>query len=217
MNVLFIGNSYTYYNDLDRLFEALCRENHKDVTTFRVTSGGRKMIQYKDPADPMTQQLLSTLQEQTFDVVFLQEQSLLPAIDYDAFLEGMRYVSGLLLAKKPRLILYATWARKSGSEDLQTYGWTPEEMTQLLHCAYRKVATEIHATVSPVGLRFQTVTEAAPDIDLHNADMTHPSYAGSCLAALTHYKTLFGAYPENTASLSLSKKELDAFKVAVCQ
>ena len=51
MKILFIGNSYTYFNDMEKIFEALCRENEKDVEALRITGGGRKMIQYADPED----------------------------------------------------------------------------------------------------------------------------------------------------------------------
>ncbi len=34
MKVLFIGNSYTYFNDMPKLFENLSRENGKDVQVF---------------------------------------------------------------------------------------------------------------------------------------------------------------------------------------
>ena len=56
MNILFIGNSYTYYNDLDVLFENLCRANGKEVHAYRITQGGRKLFQFKDENDPVTQE-----------------------------------------------------------------------------------------------------------------------------------------------------------------
>ena len=41
MNILFIGNSYTYYNDMPAIFQALARDNGKDVNTYAVTKGAR--------------------------------------------------------------------------------------------------------------------------------------------------------------------------------
>ena len=115
MNILFIGNSYTYFNDMDKLFEGICRENGHPVNAFRVTKGGRKMISYLDPEDPITQQLESILRERHYDVCFLQEQSLLPARDYDSFKTGMTHVKRMVGNQADRFILYATWARKAGS------------------------------------------------------------------------------------------------------
>lgn len=217
MNVLFIGNSYTYFNDMDKLFEGICRENGHPVNAFRVTKGGRKMISYLDPEDPLTQQLESILRERHYDVCFLQEQSLLPARDYDSFKTGMTHVKRMVGSQADRFILYATWARKAGSPDLVENGWTPEQMKDLLHKAYCKLGEELDMTVSPVGLSFWHVVCNYPNIELHRPDMSHSSYLGSCLAALTHYHTLFGEFPAKVSSLGLDETQLAAFKAAVCR
>lgn len=216
MNVLFIGNSYTYYNDLEKLFEALCRENGRQVHAFRVAEGGRKMIQYTCDTDPTTQQLKQILQARYYDAVFLQEQSLLPLLDFDAFAAGMQHVNELVKPCSAKRVLYATWARKAGSKDLITYGWKPETMTEDLDAAYRKVAQKLDAAVSPVGRAFRGAAELAPELELYASDLYHPSYLGSCLAALTHYHTLFGTFPEHTQSLSLEASVRSVFEAAVC-
>ncbi len=217
MNILLIGNSYTSRNDLAQLLEGLCRENGKQAQVFRVTQGGRKMFQYKDPEDPMTDHLTAVLQERQYDVVILQDQSLLPILNFDAFLEGMCYVGNLVQPHTARTILYATWARKAGNIDLETNGWTPESMTQMLASAYMKAADALGAEVSSVGVSFQKVVEMAPEIDLYDSDLYHPSYLGSCLAALTHYYTIFGEYPKHTESLLLDVSVRSAFQTAVCR
>lgn len=217
MNVLFVGNSYTHRNDLEKIFEALCRDNGKDVHAFRVTQGGRRMIQYKNSEDPITQQLNETLEARHYDTVFLQDHSLQPLLEVDSFLEGMQYVNQLVREKCEKVFLYATWARKAGNPDLSTYGWTPDTMTDDLDAAYRKVAEMLDAAVSPVGLSFRAAMKLAPELELYDPDLYHPAYEGSCLAALTHYHTLFGAFPENMQSLSLDAAVLSVFKEAVCR
>ena len=42
MNILFIGNSYTYYNNMPKMLEALAKENGKKLCVNAVTKGGRK-------------------------------------------------------------------------------------------------------------------------------------------------------------------------------
>ena len=215
MNVLFIGNSYTYFNDLEKLFEGLCRENGQNVTAYRVTKGGRRLDAYMDPEDPTTQQLEAMLRERHYDVCFLQEQSLLPATDYAAFLSGAIHVKRMVGKQADKFLLYATWARKLGSPDLEAHGWTREQMTELLHSSYCKAGLALDAAISPVGVNFWKVTCAHPDMELHHTDLTHPSYLGSCLSALTHYHTLFGQFPEKTGSLALTELQLNAFRNAV--
>lgn len=217
MNILFIGNSYTSRNDLEKLFEALCRENGFQVQAFRVSEGGRRMIRYTCDTDPVTQLLRQTLQARHYDAVFLQEQSLQPLLDFDAFAAGMQYVADLVKPHSSKLIAYATWARKAGSPDLAIHGWTPETMTADLDAAYRTVAQTVGAAVSSVGLSFRAAMELDPQLELYDPDLYHPSYLGSCLAALTHYHTLFGAFPGNIRSLCLDEPVRAVFEAAVCR
>ena len=216
MKVLFIGNSYTYYNEMPQLFEKLCRDNGKDVKVYSVTKGGRKLINYQDPEDPITQKIDQLLEGQRYDFCFIQEQSVLPAADPDLFFEGARFVVNKVKNHVSQFIMYATWGRKSGSETLAKHNWTTEEMNAQLLFSYRKVAESVGAKVSPVGSSFLKVTLSNPEINLHNPDFSHPSYHGSCLAALTHYYTLFEEFPCVTTSFDLSANEIFAFKNAVC-
>ena len=51
MNILMIGNSYTYYNDMPKILESLAIENGKDVRVDSVTKGGRKLYANLLPED----------------------------------------------------------------------------------------------------------------------------------------------------------------------
>ena len=89
MNVLFIGNSYTYYNDMPLLFEQLANSNNKNITVYSITKGSRKLESYTDSSDTVTTALDTLLSQQKFDVCFIQEQSILPASDYSRFIRGL--------------------------------------------------------------------------------------------------------------------------------
>jgi len=217
MNVLFIGNSYTFYNDMPLMVEALARSNGKDVSVRSITKGSRKLESYADPSDPTTQALDDLLARQSFDACFIQEQSHTPVTNYDGFLRGLECVTGKLKGRAEHLILYATWGRNAGNKMLTDYGWTTEHMAGLLSEAYQKAASHFGADVSPVGSNFLHVTQNHPEIPMYAEDCTHPSYQGSCLAALTHYRTLFGEFPERTDALNLTEEELAAFRAAVCR
>lgn len=217
MNVLFIGNSYTYYNDMPLLFERLANSNHKNVTVFSITQGGRQLESYTDTSDATTMALDALLERQTFDVCFIQEQSVMPASDYNRFIAGLDCVINKLVGRADRRILYATWGRKAGSPELAMHNWTTESMTQLLSNAYQKAAQLYGAEVSPVGINFLHITQRFPEINLYDDDLTHPSYRGSCLAALTHYYTLFTEFPSKTGVLSLGDSDLAAFRSAICR
>ena len=217
MNVLFIGNSYTYFSDMPRLFEKLAVSNQKNVTVRSITKGGRRLEQFADAADPVTAELDQLLAEEVFDVCFIQEQSVLPAVDFERFADGLGCVVGKVGSRAGKFILYATWGRKAGCDVLAEHGWTTESMTHILSDAYQKAAALYGAGVSQVGRNFLYITENHPQIDLYNKDLSHPSYLGSCLAALTHYHAVFNEFPARTEVLSLNDGEIAAFKAAVCR
>ena len=211
MKILFIGNSYTYYNDLPAILKALAEENGKAVEVFSVTKGGRKLFQYLDEVDEYSEKLDALLSEHEFDVTFLQEQSILPILDPNAFLDGARRICEKLAGRTKRVILYETWGRKEGSQTLTEHNWTREGMTRDLAASYASVASAIGAEVSHVGLAFYALNESHPEIDLHHSDLTHPSRVGSCLAAIEHYKTIFGEPPAKIDSLDLPAETAAVF------
>ena len=217
MNILFIGNSYTYFNNMPTLFSQLANSNGKAITVHSITKGGRRLEQYADSSDAVTIALDSLLSEETFDICFMQEQSVLPATNYDAFVVGLNCIVGKVKGKADRMILYATWGRQNGSPVLDEHNWTTETMNQALSDAYEKAAKLYGAQVSPAGNNFLYVTQNYPRINLYNEDHSHPSYLGSCLTALTHYYTVFREFPSKTEVLAVREDELSAFRDAVCR
>ncbi len=208
MNILFIGNSYTYFFDLPSLFADLCRANGHDVRVDSVTAGGRELHEcltefYSDlnTDDPLGKRISELLEEVEYDVLILQEQSCLPYHNPELFFAGAVGLSTIIGAW--RTILYATWGRMDGSEDLDYFGWTRLSMTKGLYDSYCHAAALVHGEVSPVGLCFAKAVETTPEIDLYDPDKSHPSYAGSCVAALCHYKTVFGEMPADLSALKL--------------
>lgn len=200
MKILFIGNSYTYFNDLPALFGALAKENGRDAAVSSVTCGGRQLWENTEKEDEYAARIRE-LAEKPWDAVFLQEHSLGPLLDYPLFAHGVKQLTALLEAD--RFILYQTWGRKTGSPTLKERGWTNRGMTEGLSKAYRRLGRELGLSVSPVGDAFYAVGQTHPEIDLYDQDLTHPSRAGSCLAALVHYRTLFGEPAKAYASLAL--------------
>lgn len=54
MKILFIGNSYTYFYDMPKLFEGLARANGKNVQVYSVTEGVRKLYSFARVAEHST-------------------------------------------------------------------------------------------------------------------------------------------------------------------
>ncbi len=206
MNILFIGNSYTYYNDLPTLVHGLANENGIDVDIDSLTVGGRRLYENLLPDDEKYAELLSLLAKKRYSVLVLQEQSYTPMTDYSAFKRG---VEGLIdLVEPEKTVLYATWGRKEGCPFLVERGLSSAEMTEKLGSAYGELAEIFGTYISRVGQCFAYISQNHPDIELYTEDMSHPSYYGSCVAALVHYKTIFGGLPEKTETLKLDGETL---------
>lgn len=214
MNILFIGNSYTYYNDLPALFESLANENEKNIHADSVTFGGARLHQFVEENE-YAEELNRLFANNIYEICVLQEQSILPVVNYGMFLDGVKKLNMKVGNMLTKFTLYETWGRKIGSATLEEYGWTNESMTKLLAEAYGNAAKEIGAEVAHVGLNFYKVYSTHPEIELYNEDKTHPSYKGSCLAALTLYKKIFSEMPGKTASLDIGDEEKRIFYEAI--
>ena len=209
MKILFVGNSYTYFNDMPKLLEQLMQANGHPAEVIWVTKGGRKLFQNLELEDETAEKLKAVADgSHHFDAVFLQEQSYLPVVDYELFAKGVRGTAELLRPYTDRFIMYQTWGRRDDHPLLAERGWTHEGMADDLADAYGRVAEEIGAAVSPVGRAFTRVYRSHPEIELYKEDRYHPSYIGSCLAAITHYEALLGEKPKVLSPLELSEEVL---------
>ena len=209
MKILFIGNSYTYFNDMPTLFSRLCGCNGKQAQVFSVTKGGRKLHENLDSADQTTRELDAVVQQNPMDVIILQEHSVLPITDFDRFSANIKSLMEKI--GPARYVLYQTWARKAGAEFLQEHKLTPRTMALRLQEAYTRAAQICDIDRAPVGQCFLEISETHPEIDLYDPDLTHPSYAGSCLSAMTHYRTIFGEMPADLSCFGLSKETKQIF------
>ena len=199
-SILFIGNSYTFFHDMPKaIFEPLAQAAGYRVKVSAVTKGGYTLKKYSDPQDEHGARVRAALEgagKGAWDMVILQEQSVLPAAEkQEDFFTAVRELTARIRALGASPALFATWGRKTGHELLAQYGWTNAEMTQRLADSYGTIGAELNVPVAHVGLAFYDVYQNHPEIELYDPDHTHPSYAGSYLAALTLLARLFGVDP----------------------
>ena len=178
-SVLFVGNSYTYYNQMPQnAFTELAKEAGYAVDVVSITQGGYYLCQFADPENPEGKRLREAVAGRHFDCAVIQEQSTNPIRDEAKFMAGVEAVKALISADK--FVLYATWGRNDGSPDLADLGITREEMAEKLNAAYHRAGERFGMAVAEVGKAFL----AHPDKDaLYDPDMTHPSALGSAVAA----------------------------------
>lgn len=195
-SVLFIGNSYTYYNSLWDVFQQLSGDAGYSFSVDQVTSGGYYLDQFTDLKDPYGKLLETKLAQAKYDYAFLQEQSRSPIMSYDRFEAGAAALCEKLAANGARAVLYETWGRKTGADGLIG---TNESMSRALAEAYERLGRELGLPVSPVGRVFYEIYTKHPKIELYNEDGSHPSAVGTYVAALCHFVTLTGEDPAGLA------------------
>ncbi len=186
MKVLFIGNSFTFVNDLPAMLEKL---SGGEITYGKVLRGGAYLKWYADPAHELGVQVREKAQEK-WDAVILQDQSFNPARDKDDCVNQTKILTALF--PETPVFMYQTWAYRDGSDKLKNTGLTYDEMKEKLYDAYNAAAEAVNGRRVPVGFGFAEVKRIAPEIDLYTEDSYHPSPAGTYLAACLFYMALTG-------------------------
>lgn len=218
LNILFIGNSYTYYNDMPTaLFRPIAQAAGYEVKVTALTEGGHHLWEFASEQDAQGAALRALLKStwMKYDIVVLQEQSNTPISNPARFYTGVRDLYELIKAHNANaeMVLYATWGYQTGHENLTKYGKTTQEMEMKLRAAYTAIGEELNIPVAYAGAGMTYALEHS-SVGLYNADRTHPSLAGSAIAAWTIFSTVFRVHPDTvdyagdiTPSVMASVKE----------
>lgn len=191
ISVLFIGNSYTQVNDLPNTTRQLTESLGKELTIGVKANGGYTFQNHCNDAQTFT-----AMHQENWDVVVLQAQSQEPAfpddqVDEQTIPPAIRLADSVYAINPcSNVLYYMTWGRENGDPQ-----WAPistfEGMNQRLYNAYMRMADSTDAMVSPVGAVWKYVRNQHPAIQLYSGDGSHPSLAGTYLAACTFYVSLF--------------------------
>lgn len=187
--ILFIGNSYTSRNQLPKLIAdlALALEPSVQVVHTSIVAGGASLRRHWNAG--LAQRSIAEAQ---WNYVVLQEQSTLPLKNPQRYHENVRLFADLIAKRGTRAALYLTWSRQ-GAPGAQ----------QELNAAIETIGAQVEALVVPVGRAWHAALRSCPDILLYTTDGSHPTLAGSYLAACVFVATLFGALP---ATMTLAER-----------
>ena len=196
-NILFIGNSYTHYNTMpENIFGPIMKAAGYNVFVKKVTKGGWYLIDSAKSTDEVGKQVDLAFKAMKYDFTILQEQSTCPASTPGKFYDGVRNLAEKVRANGSQPILYGTWGRKTGHSVLADNGWTNESMTWMISAAYEAMGAELGLRVAYAVLSFDDVyTNNSAGLNIYDDDKTHPSYAGSYLAAMTIFAKITGIDP----------------------
>lgn len=201
MKVLFIGNSYTYVNDLPKMVSEAAESVGVSIEVTSNVKGGGLLWERLDEENEMYLHLNELYENENFDIIVLQEQSFLPAKAKADFLTS---VSGLrkYFSKGEDFLFYQTWAYKDGTPKLEGTGISYNEMWERLRDAYHEAAEMSDGIVCPVGDAFAYAKENFPSLELYNPDGSHLIPIGTYLAACMFCSVLTGISPLSVATPS---------------
>lgn len=186
IKVLFIGNSYTYVNNLPSLLTQLAASTSKPKTleTQMLALGGATLKTHWD-----NENVLEVLKQGSWNYVILQEQSMLPLIEPETMYQYARLFDAEIKKARADTVFFLTWARQN----------TPEAQRNLTD-AYMKITRQLDAVVAPVGIAWQKAREEDSNISLYDADGSHPNVLGSYMAACVFYGILYNESPVGSTS-----------------
>jgi hypothetical protein len=179
LKVLFIGNSFTARNNLPGLIALLAAARGKTLEHRLISAGGASLRRHWNAG-----QALQAIREGGYDGVVLQEQSTLPVKNAARMHESVRLFDGAIKEAGAKTILYMTWAREH----------SPKSQDAITN-AYDEIGKELGATVVSVGRAWQSFLQKHDTPTLYDRDQSHPSLAGSYLAACVFLAVEFKENP----------------------
>jgi hypothetical protein len=176
LRVLFIGNSYTYYNNMTALVAAFASADleSRPVDSQSQVVGGASLESLWGLSK--TRQMIDA---GGWDFVVLQEQSSLPIESPERMLKFGRRFDSRIKNVGAKTVLFVTWSRR-GQQGTQ----------QWIDSAYAKLTASTGAIVAPVGPAWRIALAGDPKMPLYDLDGHHPSILGSYIAACTFYLVL---------------------------
>lgn len=193
--VCFIGNSYTYSNDLPGLISNLATADGNTLVKDQNTPGGYTLQLHSTNATS-----LAKIQGNNWDYVVLQDQSQIPSFPWsqvqtDVFPFAESLCESIRAANSCAIpLFFDTWGRQNGDPQWDSID-TFTEMNQRLYNAYEYMADENSGLLAPVGIAFEHIAnDGAGDVSfaqLYSGDGSHPSVFGSYLAACIFYEQIF--------------------------
>lgn len=209
-SVLFIGNSYTFYNDQYKVFRGICENQGMDIDVQTVVKSAANLGTFTDTSSNEYNTIVNKLQTTDFNYIIVQEQSTKPITAYNSFEADLGKLKELIHRYNPnaKIVLFETWAREEGSNFYkENPEYTYKTAEKALLDAYQNAAKKYDLMVSYAGVGFYVSKLRNNKINLYQSDLTHPSGAGTYLAALIHAGIIYGINPRNVSYVPTFKIE----------
>lgn len=187
LKVLFIGNSYTF--GVPANFSQIAAARGKNVSVAQCTHNGWTLAMHAS-----SRETRETLQGEDWDVVVIQEQSLVPSWSKRRVAAKMLPPLRMLVVEAQKKgavpVLYQTWGRRGGDDQLK--GDDFYAMSERLRAGYALAAADSGGLpIADVGGVWEREVSTGRTGDLFQPDGSHPTREGTRLAAEVIYQTIF--------------------------
>ena len=209
LRVLLVGNSYTMHHSLHQMLERVAKgvEGGPVLTADAVAHGGYSLRNHL-----RTGLALQRIRAGHYTHVVLQGHSL-SAVDHPGELaQDAERFKQVIDAAAGRTVFYATWARSPEVSLYRTHKQVHsfEQMSTRVSSTYFELSTKLGAALAPVGSAFERALVTHPKLSLWGSDGSHPSLAGSYMAACVLYGAITGRDPSSTRFVPKGLQEDDA-------
>ena len=185
-NILFIGNSFTFYWNLPLVVEAMANERNYNYDITQSTASGSSLKDHWFENDELKSKTL--IATGRYDRVVLQDYSLNPLQN---LVESRMYFTDFIewvKANNGAPYIYATWMYKGISNN--NYN-----VVDPIQDALQPVADKTGAVMVPIDQAFRTIQKRHPNIPIFMSDNKHPSPVGTYLAACVYFRIFTGESP----------------------
>lgn len=183
LRVLFVGNSYTYYNNLPNIVSNLSKSTSTFIQAEMSAIGGARLkYHYNQQFGLKTK---DKIKKGKFNIVVLQEQSMGTLTNKEEFLEYSEKLSDHIKLHGAKPYFFVTWSRKK----------TPKTQ-KLITKTYKQAALFNNGIAVLVGEAWRNSKKKNHTLNLYDPDGSHPNTIGSFISACVFVKKLTGEVPE---------------------
>jgi len=209
LRVLLVGNSYTMHHMLHQMLERVAKgvEGGPVMTVDAVAHGGYSLRNHL-----RTGLALQRIRAGHYTHVVLQGHSL-SAVDHPGELaQDAERFKQVIDAAAGRTVFYATWARSPEVSLYRTHKEVHsfEDMSTRVSSTYFELSSKLGAGLAPVGSAFERALVTHPKLSMWGTDGSHPSLAGSYMAACVLYGAITGKDASSTSYVPKGLPDADA-------
>lgn len=227
-SVLFLGNSLMFFNDMPQMFEEMATIAGKGCIVDSVTQGSATISLFADETTDMGRQARRKISEGFWDYIIIEPSRRATPWEntvVEAEIEAAKVIQGLADEIDAKIMLYTVWGNNTGNLDIYTQtgaststktgnqAISRKAHTKFMHEFNEQVSEELGGVpMIEAGYAFENALAEDPTVDLYYSDQKHPSLAGSYLAGLTVFGTIFKesnefmSYDKGLASASFLKE-----------